>query len=214
MVSMWDDVAEYMDSVKTQYRRNNWLDQPNYVEVWSEKNTVLGSLRPITQKYGVRLRQCRGFGSTGMESKIGYLFEDVRKPITVLFLGDCDPSGEKIEEDIHRRAQTASGKEFEIIRLAIHPADIKAFNLPPQKIKDTDSRAAAFRRKYGKNAATIELDALPVEELRRRVTEAVKGLIDFDLWNRQVMVEQVELSCIADVADRWKNLPQVGQSPS
>ncbi len=211
MVNMWDDLAEYMDCVKTQYRRNNWLDQPNHVEVWSEKAAVLGSLRPITRKYGVRLQPCRGFGSMGMESKIGYRFEDIKRPITVLYVGDFDASGDIIDTDMHRRAQLASGKEFEMVRLAIHPADIKAFNLPPQKVKDSDSRAAAFKRKYGKNVKTIELDALPVEELRRRVTEAIEGLIDFDLWNRQIAVQEVELQCIGDFVDRVKNLPQVGR---
>ncbi len=92
IVSMWDDLAEYMDCVKTSYRRNNWLDQPNHVEIFSEKATVLGSLRPITQKYGVMLRACRGFGSTGMETVIGDLFEGIKKPITVFYLGDHDPA--------------------------------------------------------------------------------------------------------------------------
>jgi hypothetical protein len=55
----------------------------------------------------------------------------------------------------------------------------------------------------------VELDALPVEELRRRVREAIEGLIDVDLWNRQVDVQEVELKCIADFADTVKNLPQV-----
>src|SRR5215831_4776743 len=104
LVSMWDDVAGYMDTVKTSYRRNNWQDQPNHVELWSEKATVLGSMRPITRELGVMLRACRGFGSTGMEGQVGYLFEGIRKPITVFYLGDHDPSGHDIQRDIHRRA--------------------------------------------------------------------------------------------------------------
>jgi hypothetical protein len=211
IVSMWDDPAGYMDSVKTSYRRNNWADQPNHVEIFSEKATVLGSLRPITQKYGVMLRACRGFGSTGMETVIGDLFEGIKKPITVYYLGDHDPSGIDIQRDIHQRAQAASGKDFEMIRLAIHPADIKAFNLPPQRIKATDSRARGFEKRFGREAPTVELDALPVEELRRRVTEAIEGLIDFGLWNRQVAVQEVELQCIADFVDTVKNLPRATQ---
>jgi hypothetical protein len=198
-----------MDTVKRAYRRNNWQDQPNYCEVWSEKATVLGSLRPITQEFGVMLRACRGFGSTGMESVVGDLFEGIDKPITVFYLGDHDPSGHDIERDIHHRAQTASGKEFAMVRLAIHPADIKEFNLPPQRIKATDSRAAGFKRRFGAKAATVELDALPVAELRQRVREAIEGQIDFDLWDRQVSVQEVELKCIADFADKVKKLPQL-----
>jgi hypothetical protein len=209
MVNLWDDAAGYMDSVKHLYRRNNWQDQPRYCEVWSEKATVLGSMRPITQELGVMLRACRGFGSTGMEGQIGILFQGIKKPITIFYLGDHDPSGHDIERDIHRRARQASGKEFSMRRLAIHAADIKAFNLPPQRIKTTDSRAAGFKARFGSKAATIELDALPVEELRRRVRDAIKGPIDVELWKRQVMVQEVELKCIADFAERVKNLPQL-----
>jgi len=208
-VNVWDDVASYMDSVKASYRRDNWHDQPAYCEAWSEKATVLGSMRPITKELGVMLRACRGFGSTGMEGQIGNLFEDIHKPITVFYLGDHDPSGHDIERDIHRRVQEASGKDFEMIRLAIHPDDIRIFNLPPQLIKTTDSRAAGFKRRFGVKAPTVELDALPVEELRRRVRTAIEDLIDFDLWNRQIAVQQVELKSIADFADRVKSLPQV-----
>jgi hypothetical protein len=209
IISMWDDVHAYMESVKRAYRRDNWQDQPYHVEVWSEKATVLGSMRPITQELGVMLRACRGFGSTGMESQVGDLFEGIDKPITVFYLGDHDPSGHDIQRDIHHRVQLASGKDVEMIRPAIHPEDIKAFRLPPQRIKITDSRAAGFKRRFGSKAPTVELDALPVEELRRRVRDAIVGLIDVGPWNRQVAVQKVELKCIADFADRVKKLPQV-----
>jgi hypothetical protein len=187
MVSLWDGVAGYMDTVKQSYRRNNWQDQPNYCELWSEKATVLGSMRPITQELGVMLRACRGFGSTGMEGQIGNLFENIKKPITIFYIGDHDPSGHDIERDIHQRAQRASGKEFEMTRLAIHAADIKAFNLPPQRIKTTDSRAEAFKSRFGVAAPTVELDALRIDELRRRVRDAIEGLIDAERWNRQII---------------------------
>jgi hypothetical protein len=208
LVSMWKDMHGYMETVRRSYRRDNWQDQPNHCEVWSEKATLLGSLRPITEEYGVRLRVCHGFGSTGQESQIGDVFEGIDKPITVFYVGDHDPSGRDIQRDIHKRAQLASGRDFEMVKLAIHPADIRTFNLPPQKIKLTDSRARGFQKQFGKKAPTVELDALPVEELRRRVTEAVKNLIDFDLWNRQVTVQTAELDCIARFADTVKNLPQ------
>ncbi len=211
MVSMWDDLDGYLDAVRSSYRRDSWQDQPHHVEVWSEKAAVLGTLRPVTQRYGVRLRPCRGFGSCGMETEIGDLFEGIDKPITILYVGDHDASGDDIPRDIRKRAEAASGKTVHMVRLAIHPEDIVRFNLPPQKIKDKDPRAAAFRRKYGENAATIELDALPVEELRRRVREAIEELIDWDLWNRQVDIQEVELASIRDFADRVKNLPQVGR---
>jgi hypothetical protein len=208
-VSLWDNRNEYVDAVRNFYRRNNWQDQPEYCEVWSEKATVLGSIRPIADKWGITLRVCHGFGSPGMEGQVGRSFEGIGKPITVFFLGDHDPSGHVIETDIHNRCQTASGVSFAMERLAIHPADIARFNLPPQRIKATDSRAASFRTRFGSDAATVELDALPAAALRNRVDDAVSGLVDDQQWRRQTEIQDIELRCIADFADRLKSLPQV-----
>lgn len=208
-VSVWQNAEEYIEQVKRSYRRNNWQDQQNYCEVWSEKATILRSIRSVVDRLGVTVGVCHGFGSTGMESRIGEAFESITKPITVFFLGDHDPSGRIIEEDIHRRAERAAGVTFRMIRLAIHPEDIRRFALPPQRIKASDSRAGSFQRRFGNNAPTVELDALPVHELRRRVEEAVLDLIDHDLWQRQVEVQRVELECISRFAERVKRLPQV-----
>ena len=213
ITSVWQDAPAYIDAVRRSYRRDNWQTQPSYVEVWSEKGTVLASLRPITQKWGIGIRVCHGFGSTGMEGDVGETFAEVAaqgKQITVFYVGDHDPSGHSIEEDIHRRSQNASGIEFQIQRLAIHAEDIRKFNLPPQKIKASDSRAAGFKERFGSNAATVELDALPVGELKRRVEAAVSGLIDAEHWNRQIRVQEVELKCIQDFAERFRNLPRSG----
>jgi hypothetical protein len=55
-VNMWADVHGYMEAVKRCYRRDNWQTQSNYCEVWSEKATVLGSLRPLANELGITLR--------------------------------------------------------------------------------------------------------------------------------------------------------------
>jgi len=46
-VSVWTNAPEYIACVRESYRRDNWQDQPYYVELWGEKATVLGSMRPI-----------------------------------------------------------------------------------------------------------------------------------------------------------------------
>ena len=165
-VNVFENTAEYIEVIGESYRRDCWQSQNCYVELWGEKATVLGSLRPIANKWGLMLRVCRGFGSAAMEDQIGRLFEGIGKPITVFYVGDHDASGVLIEQDMHRRVQAASGVDFDMVRLAIHGQDIARFRLPPQRIKDTDSRAAAFRKRFGENAATVELEALSIQELK------------------------------------------------
>lgn len=51
------------------YRRDGWQDQQHqqhHCEVWSEKGTVLGAIRPVTEQLGGTLRVSHGFGSVGM----------------------------------------------------------------------------------------------------------------------------------------------------
>src|SRR5438552_18385488 len=109
MVNVFDNAAEYVEVVKRAYRRDNWQSKENYCEVWSEKGTVLGSIRTVADELGITVRVAHGFASAGMEGQVGNLFEDIDKEITVFYLGDHDPSGHVIEQDIHRRAETASG---------------------------------------------------------------------------------------------------------
>jgi len=205
----WQNSIEYVGQLSRGYARDLWQDQGTHCEVWSEKGTVLGSLRPIAQKWGFTVRVCHGFGSTSMAGQIASEFQLLHKQgkrIKVYYVGDHDASGVDIERDLHSRSETLSNVSFEIVRLAIFAEDIKKFNVPPQTIKPKDSRAPSFEKKYGKGAATVELDALPVEELRRRVEKAIIGEIDFDTWNRQKELQDWEVTQVQEHFAKIENI--------
>lgn len=203
-VNVFENPAEYAEAVKRSYRKDYWRLQPNYVEVWTEKDSVIGSIEPVTEELGVTVRVGRGFLSTTKAHEIAEHFAEISKPIHVFYLGDFDPSGVEIERDAHERVRAQGFTEFRLQRLAIHKEDISAFSLPPLRVKDSDSRSDSFKSKHGHEA--VELDALPVEELRRRIREAVTGLIDRNLWDRAVHVERVELDSILSSMAMWKTL--------
>ena len=205
--SFWEDAKEYIECVREGYRRDRWQDQPEYIELWGEKATVLQAMRPIIFEWGITLRVSRGFGSSSMENQVGELFAKIGKPITVLYIGDHDPSGHLIEEELHGRVEKASGVRFDMRRLAIHQKDIARFKLPPQKKKQSTHDVPGFIKQYGEQ--TVELEALPARELRRRVEYRIRAHIDFDRWGQQEIVEAAEVECIARFADTIANLPQV-----
>jgi len=55
----FEDITDYSDAIIDWYRRDNWQDQPNHVQVWCEKDAVTGSIERITDKWAVPLRALR-----------------------------------------------------------------------------------------------------------------------------------------------------------
>src|SRR5258707_705386 len=91
--TVWDDAAEYVETLKAGYRKDYWKLQPAHVEIWVEKDAVVGSIEQLTHDLGVRVRPGKGFQSTTKVHEIAELFSKITKPIFVYYLGDHDPSG-------------------------------------------------------------------------------------------------------------------------
>ena len=210
--SVFDDAAGYAEAVKCSSRKNYWATQPNHCEIWVEKDAIIGSIQSVTDELGVTVRVGRGFLSTTKAHEIAERFNGISKPIMVFYLGDHDPSGRTIEADLATRIEMY-GSIFTLSRLAIFAGDIRKFNLPPLRVKMSDSRAKEFLRKY--NNACVELDALPRIELRKRIRSAVEQLLDRELWNRAIEVESVELASIRDTVARWpRSKSGINQQPA
>jgi hypothetical protein len=210
--NVWNDAAGYASAVQKSYRKDYWATQPNHVEIWVEKDAIIGSIEDVTNELGVTVRVGRGFLSTTRAHEIAERFNNIEKPITVFYLGDHDPSGQAIETDLFNRIREYGSGSFTLERLAIFKKDIADYKLPPLRIKQTDSNAASFAKKYGNKA--VELDALPPDVLRERIKSAVENLIDFRPWNRAKSTEQAEFDSIKSTVALWKNLKVSSNDPS
>ena len=59
------------------------------------------------------------------------------------------------------------------------------------------------------DAPKVEFDAVPVEELRRRVRRAVEGLLEWDTWERYVQTQQVELKVYRQFREAHEITPEL-----
>jgi hypothetical protein len=206
--NVFTDAADYAQVVKKSYRKDYWATQPKHVEIWTEKDAIIGSIEPVTDALGVTIRVARGFFSTTRMHEIAQHLESIeqQKDIYILYLGDHDPSGLCIEDEGKSRLvecmnRIGSAGWFRLNRIAILPEDITRYNLPPLRVKETDSRARKFHDRHGSEC--VELDALPPEVLRERLRQAIEQHIDDSLWERALAVEKVELTNIAETAGKW-----------
>ena len=101
----WSNSEEFIESVIPQYRLDYWEHQPYAVEVWSEKSTVSGTLRPVLRRFGVGYRSMHGYTSATKVHDVADLTLCLEKPLRVLYVGDFDPSGMSMSE-VDLSAQT------------------------------------------------------------------------------------------------------------
>jgi hypothetical protein len=207
--NVFHDIKGGLTALRNCYRKDCWQDQPTHVEIWTEKDAIIGSIEPVTDELGVTVRVSRGFTSTTRVYEIASAFTRILKPIFVFYLGDHDPSGRAIELDLYQRI-ASYGPDFQMERLAIREIDIDAFNLPPLRIKTSDTRAAAFRREFGNRC--VELDALPPEELRSRVRQAIQEHIEEEAWGRALAIEKAEQESITSIVAKWNDPRREGEA--
>jgi len=204
-ISSWRNPESIIRSAVKGYRKDYWTMQPRRVEVWSEKGTVRGTVAPILKKYGVTFRVMHGYSSATSIYGIAQETLESHKPLTVLYIGDHDPSGLHMSEiDLPTRLARYGGSA-EIIRIALDESDVQDdTELPwfPASDKTGDSRHGWFTELYGQRC--WEVDALSPVVLRDRLDDAISDLLDMDAWNHAVKIEAAEIESMRNILGNWK----------
>lgn len=210
--SSWSGLADFGDTVREAYRKDLWQQQKQYIEIWCEKDAIVGVIDGVTREYDVMIRPLRGYSSlTFIHHAASQLFE-IKKPTTIYYLGDHDPSGYDIERAarVALSSMTVCGGVFSLSdlvtfrwqRLAISRKDIDDYDLLPFPAKEHYSRFAGFAREHGTDA--VELDALPPDVLRDRVRTTIEKHIDMRAWAKLQKTEQAERESLERVMSAWK----------
>jgi hypothetical protein len=102
----WETPRSAMDSLIAQYERPRMKDQKNYLEVWVEKDALSGVLSVVTEKYHVPILVNRGYSSVSAIFDSYKRFKialEAGQKVTILYLGDFDPSGIDMIRDVRDR---------------------------------------------------------------------------------------------------------------
>ena len=103
---VWADADAGIAGFAERYRRDAWRDQPVWVEVWCESDSLAGTLVGVTWKLGVPLYSGRGFSSLSAlrsaAEQISERYDERRQPTVVLYVGDLDPAGWEASRAAHR----------------------------------------------------------------------------------------------------------------
>jgi hypothetical protein len=203
-VSAWENPEQYVTAVQRSYRRDRWIDQPQWVEVWSEKGTIRGTLAPILNDYGVTFRVMHGYGSATAIHAAAVETQQVGRRLTVFYVGDWDPSGLHMSEvDLPRRLREYDGA-IDVQRVALVKDDTALLPSFDAETKRGDPRYGWFADHYGTRC--WELDALSPVILRDRIEQAIADVIDGPAWERSNIAEQAEKESLSTILSRWPSI--------
>jgi hypothetical protein len=188
-VQMWSDLDDFSETVKRAYRKDVWATQPAYLEVWEEKDALSGIFEDILSDYGITLNVGRGYDGWSSIKNAAERYCD--REATVLYFGDFDPSGEDMVRSLEVRLNEL-GAYPTIVKCALTLDDIQRHNLPPALAKRTDTRREKFVAKNGD--VSVELDALPIEVLKKSIHDEVRSRIDIDALSEVREIEKQEIS--------------------
>jgi hypothetical protein len=200
--SVWDDPQEFAATVSRAYRRDFWTQQPNRVEVWSEKGTVRGVLGPILDEYAVGFRVMHGF--SGATTIHDVAEDDDGRDLIVLYVGDYDPSGLYMSEhDLPDRLTKYGGDHVTLKRIALTLKQTDGLPPFPASDKRKDPRHKWFVRNFGDRC--WDLDALDPNDLRTLVEEAIWAEIEPIAWERCDLVNRAEQESLQTILAKWRN---------
>jgi len=206
----WANPDQIIDAAVRGYRRDYWQDQPERVEVWSEKGTVRGTILPVLKSYGVTFQVAHGYNSATRMYDAAQDSIASDKTLTILYIGDFDPSSLHMSEvDIPRRLQRYGGIA-EIKRIALRRDDLAGLPSFPLESKRKDPRYQWFASRHGREC--WELDAMPPNDLRARVENEIFALLDVDLWNHAIQIETAETASMRDFLRTWNRATSGGRA--
>lgn len=200
--SHWDTPAEVIESAKYSYLLDKWEGQPNYVEVWVEKDALVDVVGQACRPLDVPYFSCRGYTSQSEMWMAAQRFkrQNFREQRIIIHLGDHDPSGIDMTRDIQERLDMF-GADVYVKRVALTMEQIDFYSPPPNPAKITDSRCDKYIAQYGHES--WELDALEPKVITDLIKEQVTMYRDDDLYQQVCSKERREKQELQMLCDRY-----------
>ena len=200
--SHWSTPQSVINSARYSYMLDRWKDQPNYVEVWVEKDALIGIVSQVCKSLDVPHFSCRGYTSQSemWGAAQRFIQQDERESRVIIHLGDHDPSGIDMTRDIQERLEMF-GADVEVKRVALTMNQINAFNPPPNPTKVTDARSSGYISRFGHEC--WELDALEPKVITQLIQNEVTALIDYSRFNAVADRERRDKDNIQMICDRY-----------
>ncbi len=206
--TMYASVEDALTQTAEFYRRDLWARQPRHVEVWAESDSTSSLIEPVTRLLGVGLFSCRGQAGKEFAHNSAMAYKAMQKPVTILFVGDWDPSGLAIPRSLEERLQRYAGStvQIEFRRVAVSTTDAMSGEFQTHKVNRNDHNFARFAAMCDASGVpsdqAMEVEAIPPPMLRDRLDRELYNLVDDPVsWNAVLAAEESEREIAMRIAN-------------
>ena len=193
--SSYEHAGQILEESAMLFRRDPWeaSNQGIRPEVWVEKDALIDVVEQACNPYQVPCMSIRGYSSiTALRDgalRLKRHMDRGLRPI-VFYLGDHDPTGLQIAENIGEKLALFAGEPIKVNRIGLTLEQVRIYGPPPNTPKETDSRTRDYVAQFGNEC--WELDALEPRDIINLIQDHLRGCItDVDSWN-QVKTEDAE----------------------
>ncbi len=184
---------------------DKWAYQPYYLEVWVQKDTLMGLVQRICSRWDVPCFSCRGYVSQSEIWAAAMRIISTERQVVIFHLGDHDPIGLDMSRDIFERlGQFGANPIFK--RLALNSNQIEEYKPLQHPIKVTDSKYHEYIRRYGDQC--WELDSLTPSVLTGLIQSGIDEYLDVKSFRRSTDAEMSEKAFIAKLATHLDDVKQ------
>jgi hypothetical protein len=195
-----DSLGNMLHLTAQTYRRALWNDQDCYVEIWLEKDALAGVLWEVTAQWDVPLMVTRGYASLSFLWEAAETIWAQQKPAYLYLFSDHDPSGVDLSRAVKKTLhEFAADADIHFQRVAVTEAQIEQFDLPTRPTKKADTRAKKF------NGESVEVDAIPPDELRQLCRDCITRHVDLSVLQRTEQIEAAERETLQTMLNRLQS---------
>lgn len=192
-VSLSEDLEDLHVVGTLQRDLHTWL--PYHLELWVEKSTMHDVLAPLCAKYAINLQEGAGDFSYTRVKELTERVEESDKPARVLYIADCDESGQHMAPAVARKLEFFMRKkelelDIKLKHLALTEQQVREHDLP--RTPETMGRGRKWK---------VELDALEGTRpglLRRLVEEQVSRYYPPDLYAELAEINSMAAEAIEE----------------
>lgn len=238
-LSHWTEPGRIIESAANSYHRDLWEGQKTYVEVWIEKDALVGVIEDVCNRWDVPFFSCRGYTSQSEMWSAGQRLlneiEDGRQ-VHIIHLGDHDPSGKDMSRDIEDRLHlfvsthlarqwvaqkgkptTKAAKDRYARETSRKLPAIRRIALNIDQVREYNPPPNPAKITDTRARAYIdaygteswELDALDPDVLVNLIETAILDHLDRDKWQDRHQQQEAEREILTLASQRWESVAEV-----